>query len=92
MDEKDFKKMNEIIDLYMDSEHPINEIISAMKDNLWYEFMDDDNENLSTLPEGNSDKSEETNRNLQVTPMASPKEATLPSVNSNIKLNKVIHL
>ena len=48
MDEKDFKKMNEIIDLYMDSEHPINEIISAMKDNLWYEFMDDDNENLST--------------------------------------------
>ena len=53
MDEKDFKKMNEIIDLYMDSEHPINEIISAMKDNLWYEFMDDDNENLSTLPECN---------------------------------------
>ena len=66
MDEKDFKKMNEIIDLYMDSEHPINEIISAMKDNLWYEFMDDDNENLSTLPDGNSDKSEETNRNSDI--------------------------
>ena len=27
------------------------------------------------------------NRNLQVTPLASPKEATLPSVNSDIKLN-----
>jgi hypothetical protein len=27
------------------------------------------------------------NRNLQVTPSASPKEATLPSVNSDIKRN-----
>jgi hypothetical protein len=30
------------------------------------------------------------NRNLQVTPSASPKEATLPSVNSDIMFNKKV--
>ena len=34
-----------------------------------------------------SANAEDFNRNLQVTPSASPKEATLPSVNSDIKLN-----
>lgn len=35
-----FEELEKIIDLYKDSEHPINEVLSALKDNLWWEFYE----------------------------------------------------
>ena len=41
----------------------------------------------STLPNGNSDKSEEFNMGDKVSATPTPKEATLPSHHPNIKRN-----
>lgn len=35
-----FEELEKVIDLYQDSEHPINEVLSALKDNLWWKFYE----------------------------------------------------
>ncbi len=34
--QEQFDDVKEIINLYKNSEHPINEVLSALSDNLWF--------------------------------------------------------
>ena len=57
----EFKDLKKIIDNYKDSEHPINEVLSALEDNIWWEFFDDDNPSNSS-----SAKAESFNKDYEV--------------------------
>lgn len=36
----EFENIKKIIDDYKDSGHPVNEVLSALEDNIWWEFFD----------------------------------------------------